>query len=157
MKPIFGIIVIAFIVSCQNKSEKKFDKLEKMNWLIGNWEQKLPEGLLTESWEKQNDSTFLGKSYFIKSKDTIHSERIVLSQKNESLLYSPTVIGQNDEKAVTFKLTSDIENTFIFENPTHDYPQKITYKKINETNLKATISGKQNGKASNESYQMIKK
>ena len=157
MKTIYGIVVFALIVSCQKKSEKKFDKLDKMQWLVGSWEQKLPEGTLIENWEKENDSTFIGGSYFVKGKDTIHSENVVLTQKNEDLFYIPTVIGQNNDEPVTFKLTSDIENTFVFENPTHDYPQKITYKKVNDTNLLASISGKQQGKESKESYPMKKK
>ena len=145
------------MISCQNKSEKKFDKLQKMNWLIGNWEQKLPDGVVTESWSKENDSTFSGKSYFIKGKDTIHLESISLTQKKEELLYIPTVHGQNNDEPTTFKMTSEAQNTFSFENPAHDYPQKITYKKINNTSLLATISGKQLGKDSTESYPMTKK
>ena len=106
---------------------------------------------------KENDSTFNGNSYFINTKDTVHFESIKLTQKTEELIYVATVVGQNDDKAVDFKLTSDADNTFTFENPTHDYPQKITYKKVNETNLVATISGKQQGKESQESYPMSKK
>ena len=39
---------ILMFISCQNKSEKKFDKLENMNWLLGNWENEMPEGVLTD-------------------------------------------------------------------------------------------------------------
>jgi hypothetical protein len=146
------------IFSCQNKSGHKFEKLKKMEWIIGSWEQKLPDGVITETWKKENDSTYSGKSFFIvKEKDTTHLESIVLTQKGEDLLYIPTVSGQNNNEPVRFTLTSEVENTFSFENPAHDYPQKITYKKISDTNILATISGKQQGKVSEESYPMIKK
>lgn len=155
--PLLSLAVIC-LVSCQNKSEAKFDKIKKMEWLAGTWEQKLPYGTLTETWTKENDSTLTGKSYFIKeAKDTIHSETIVLSQQGEDLLYIPTVKGQNNDEPVTFKMTSEAENTFTFENPAHDYPQKISYKKVSDTNLTATISGKQEGKPSEESFPMVKK
>ena len=157
MKTIFGIVLLALMVSCQNKSEKKFDKIEKLNWLVGSWEQKLPDGILTETWKKENDSTFSGESYFINPKDTVHFEKIKLHQELEELIYSATVVGQNNDETVDFKLTSAIENTFTFENPAHDYPQKIIYKKVNETNLVATISGKQQGKDTQESYSMKRK
>ena len=147
---ILSLFSIFCLVSCQNKSSKKFDKLEKMNWLVGSWEQKLPEGTLVENWTKENDSTFAGESYFVKEKDTTHSESIVLTQKKEELFYIATVIGQNNDEPVTFKLSSDTENKFTFENLAHDYPQKITYKKVNETNMLASISGKQQGKESQE-------
>lgn len=148
---------VLLLICCQSKSGAKFEKLKKMEWLVGSWEQKLPEGTIIETWTKDNDSTFLGNSYFIKEKDTLHSESIVLTQKNEDLLYIPTVTGQNNDEPVTFTMTSDAENTFTFENPAHDYPQKISYKKVNENNLLATISGKQQGKESKESYPMVKK
>ena len=146
-----------FLASCQNKSENKFDKLQKMEWLVGHWEQKLPDGVVSEIWIKENDSTYSGKSYFIKEKDTVHLERIILTQKNETLLYIPTVSGQNNDEPVTFTMLSDTENTFSFENQAHDYPKKITYKKVSPTSLIATISGTQQGKQSQESYPMTKK
>jgi hypothetical protein len=149
---------LLMFISCQNKSEKKFDKLEKMNWLLGNWENEMPEGVLTETWTKENDSTFSGTTYFIINKeDTVHSEAIILKQLNDELFYRPTVKGQNNDEPVDFKLSSESENSFSFENPKHDYPQKIVYKKVNETSLVATISGMQQGKQSSESYPMKKK
>ncbi len=158
MKKLIYILPIIFLVSCKkNSSENKFAKLEKMNWLIGNWEQTLPDGTLKETWTKQNDSTFSGDSYFINTKDTVHFESIQLVQKAEQLTYIATVVGQNSEKPVAFKLTSDTDDTFTFENPAHDYPQKISYKKVSDTSLIASISGKQQGKDSAESYPMIKK
>lgn len=158
IKPFLLLSSLSILVSCQNKSEKQFDKLEKMNWLVGQWENKTPEGYLTETWVKDNDSTFSGQTYFIiREKDTVHSESIVLTQVNEDLIYRPTVKGQNNDEPVDFKLTSDAENSFIFENPKHDYPQKIVYRKVNDKSLVATITGIQQGKQSTESYPMSKK
>jgi hypothetical protein len=149
---------LLMFISCQNKSGKKFDKLEKMNWLLGNWENEMPEGVLTETWTKENDSTFSGTTYFIiNKKDTVHSETIILKQLNDELVYRPTVKGQNNDEPVDFKLSSESENSFSFENQKHDYPQKIVYKKVNETSLVANISGMQQGKQSTESYPMKKK
>jgi hypothetical protein len=118
----------------------------------------MDDGILSETWKKENDSTFSGKSYFIvNSKDTVHSETIILTQLNDELIYSPTVKGQNDDKPIDFIMTSDSENNFVFENPKHDYPQKIVYKKATENSLVATISGMQQGKVSSEGYGMKRK
>lgn len=158
MKKLILSMAVISIIACQNKSEKNFDQLEKMHWLVGEWENKMPEGNLTETWTKANDSTYNAITLFVKDKDTLHHETVVLTQKGETLLYIPTVKGQNDDKPVEFKMTnSEKESEFIFENPAHDYPQKIVYKKVNDANLVATISGKQQGKFSSESYPMSKK
>jgi hypothetical protein len=45
----------------------------------------------------------------------------------------------------------------VFENPKHDYPQKIRYQLNSDKSLIATISGIQKGKESSESYLMQKK
>ncbi|MCF6132021.1 DUF6265 family protein [Flavobacterium wongokense] len=154
---LLSALALCCLASCEKKTGNKFEKLKKMEWVIGSWEQKLPDGIVSEIWTKENDSTFTGRSFFIKEKDTIHLENIVLTQKGDNLLYIPTVNGQNNNEPTTFTMTSDAENAFSFENPAHDYPQKITYKRVNETNLLATISGKQQGKQSQESYPMVKK
>ena len=160
MKAIKPLLIgtVLILASCQEKSENKYEKLEKMNWLVGQWENTTPEGLLKETWTKVNDSTFSGQTYFIKNeKDTVHSESIVLTQSKDEVIYRPTVKGQNNDEPVDFKLTSEVENSFTFENQKHDYPQKIVYKKVNDTSLIATISGIQQGKQSSESYPMKKK
>jgi len=158
MKNVIVIVVCVLFNSCQNKSEKNFEQLEKMNWLIGNWENKMDDGILSETWKKENDSTFSGTTYFIiNKKDTVHSETILLTQLNDELIYRPTVKGQNDDKPIDFIMTSDSENTFVFENPKHDYPQKIVYKKVTKNSLVATISGMQQGKVSSEGYGMKRK
>ena len=153
------VTTILILYSCKDKNENagKYEKLATMDWLLGNWENKLPEGDLLEHWEKKDDSTFVGQSYFIKEKDTLSYENIELIQKGEFVYYIPTVKGQNNDKPVTFNLTTATEKEFTFENPTHDYPQKITYKKVNDTSLVATISGMQQGKQSSESYPMKRK
>ncbi|WP_293871882.1 DUF6265 family protein [Flavobacterium sp.] len=127
-----------------------------MNWILGKWEQKLPNGTVKETWTKENDSTFTNESYFINAKDTVHFESIKLMQTKKHLIYKSTVIGQNNDEPVDFKQTSVTENIFIFENQKHDYPQKIIYKKITENNFIETISGKQDNKKFQESYSLKK-
>ncbi|KLT70204.1 MULTISPECIES: DUF6265 family protein [unclassified Flavobacterium] len=144
-------------VSCQKKATVEKDKIKVADWLIGNWENKNPDGVLTENWQKLNDSTFSAASYFIKGKDTIHFESIVLAQLGETLTYKATVKGQNDGKAVSFPSTISNEKQLVFENPKHDYPQKITYTKGANNTMTAEISGKLQGKLTTERFIMTKK
>jgi hypothetical protein len=151
------LLLLLAVVSCQKKESVEKDKIKIADWLIGNWENKSPDGVLTESWTKLNDSTFNASSHFIKGKDTLHFETIVLAQKGETLTYFATVKGQNDDKAVTFPSTAESDKQLIFENPKHDYPQKITYTKGADNTLTAEISGKLDGKVSSEKFVMVKK
>ncbi|TCN57439.1 hypothetical protein D0809_12735 [Flavobacterium circumlabens] len=151
------LMLLAVVVSCQKKESVEKDKIKIADWLIGNWENKSPDGLLIENWQKVNDSTFSATSYFIKEKDTLHFEKIVLSQKGEKLTYSATVNGQNNDKAIDFPSTSETETKLVFENPQHDYPQKITYTKGANNTLTAEVTGKLQGKLTTERFIMVKK
>jgi hypothetical protein len=155
-KTIFIMLLLA-VVSCQKKESVEKDKIKAAEWIIGNWENKSSEGVLNENWKKVNDSTFSATSYFIKEKDTLHFETIVLAQKGETLTYITTVKGQNENKPVTFLSISETENKFTFENSKHDYPQKITYTKSANNTLTTEISGKLQGKLTKEKFVMVKK
>ncbi len=131
--------------------------MTKAYWLIGTWENKSQNGELTERWEKQNDSVYNGESFFIKGKDTIHSEQIVLSETDGKVKYSPKVKGQNDDKPVDFTMTTVTDKQLVFENQSHDFPQKITYTKITNDSLVAEISGNHQGRPMSEKYPMKRK
>ena len=149
-------LLLLAIVSCKNSESNEKDKIKVARWLLGNWENKLADGKLSETWKKVNDSTFQAQSYFIKEKDTLHFETITLKQKGEELTYNAAVKGQNGDKPVTFKLTNLTEKQLVFENSKHDYPKKISYTQITEDSLVAEISGILAGKPSSEKFSMKK-
>jgi hypothetical protein len=137
---------------------KSYDELEKAKWLLGEWEKKDSLGTLKEIWTTQDDSSYVGQSYYFQNeKDTLHNEQIELTQDGGHLIYRATVKGENNDEAVPFQMTKSEDSLLIFENPKHDYPQKIQYKLMKNGSLIATISGKQNKKSSSESYLMMKK
>lgn len=147
------LIVLVLIAACNYTTNTQatipvasYTELEKANWLIGTWENKSSEGNATEIWQKENDSTLTGASYFILGKDTASTEYISLHQRGKEILYVPTIPNQNSGLPVEFKLTKSDNNSLVFENPSHDFPQKITYTKITNDSLVAEISGKQQGK-----------
>ncbi len=160
-------VMCGAIVSCNGKKEaetpateaqapaaKTYPQLEKANWLIGNWGNTSPEGVLSESWKKENDSVYHGESYFVVGKDTVFSENIQLAEANGKLVYNVTVPGQNNGQATPFELTSSSDSQMVFENPKHDFPNKITYNKISNDSLVAEISGMQKGKPARETFAM---
>jgi hypothetical protein len=153
-KAIISLVILLSIISCQKS--KVVSKIVVADWLLGNWENKSPNGNLFESWKKVNDSLFIGESYFIKGKDTLHFEKIQMKQKGEALFYIATVKGQNNDKPVTFKYNDTIQKLLIFENPKHDFPQKIMYSQITKDSIVIQISGIQQGKPSSERFSMKK-
>jgi len=155
MKKAILILILALTCTSCLKS-KEISKIVVADWLLGNWENKSDDGDLLETWKKVNDSIYDGESYFIKGKDTLHFEKIQMKQKGEALYYIATIKGQNDDQPVTFKYNDTIEKQLVFENPKHDYPQKISYSQITKDSIVIQISGSQQGKPSSSKYSMKK-
>lgn len=148
------LLLIATLTSC--KKSKEFSKIVVADWLLGKWENNSADGNLSETWKKINDSIYNGESYFIKGKDTLHFENIKLEQKGEDLTYKTSIKGQNNDKPIALKLIKSEVKQLVFENPKHDFPQKIVYSQITKESLVIQISGIQQGKPSSERYSMKK-
>lgn len=159
-----SLAIACTFISCGNSSTPtttdntitNFSELEKANWLIGEWQNNSSEGNATEVWEKKNDSTFVGKSYFVIGKDTVSSESISLQQYGKDLFYIPTVKGQNSEQPVKFAVTFSTNKQLVFENTKHDFPQKISYTQITNDSLLAEISGMMDGKQNSQKFPMTR-
>ena len=164
-----AIVAISILSAC-NKNPKeetttttpepaatKYANLEKASWFLGSWGNTLPDGALTEHWKKANDSLYLGESYFVTTKgDTVFAETVELTETAGKMAYTVTVPDQNDAKPVRFEMTSITDKQVVFENPAHDYPNKIVYNKTAEDSLAAEISGLKKGKPASEQFRMTR-
>lgn len=157
MKNAFILVSAIIFASCQNKSEKNFYKLEKMNWLIGEWKNSTSEMDFTEIWKKETDSSYRAKSFIVATKDTVFFEHVLLEETNDSLFYRAYNRKEKLSQAISFYATKIDSNLTIFENPKHDYPNKIIYNKINNDSIVATIEGVKNGQPLNEKFPMKRK
>lgn len=163
---LIAVVSIFMMYACNSQTEKEKEEkteadkylslINKADWLIGSWENNTPEGLLIEKWEKLNDTTLGGISYVTKGTDTLFSETMNLELKDDKLLYVPTVKDQNNAMPVIFTATSISEKEMVFENPTHDFPQKIMYRQITQDSLVAEVSAIVNGKEKKEIFSMKK-
>jgi hypothetical protein len=113
------------------------------DFLQGTWKMENKE--VFEHWDKLNDNTLKGFSYKFKDGQMAISEYLDISRINKEIIYTATVLNQNQGKGVNFKLIKT-DSTFTFENPNHDFPQKIVYKILNDTEIFVQVSdGNQKG------------
>jgi len=127
-------------------------------WLIGIWEINTGNGMINESWQMADDSTLAGKSVFIKNgKDTIPQESLTLALRNGEWTYTSAVVGQNNNQPVEFKIIYQGRSEFISENPSHDFPQRIAYRKVSDQLMYASIEGRKNGKYNKQNFNFSKK
>ncbi|HCL05549.1 MAG TPA: hypothetical protein DHW64_06110 [Chitinophagaceae bacterium] len=144
-----SIVIIAFLLPGNLVSAQQ---TKAVQWMVGIWKINTPQGTVVEIWETKNDSTLQGRSVFVKSNnDTIPQERIEMAFRNGEWYYIPTVSNQNDGKPVSFKVIFLRANEFVSENPAHDFPQRIAYRRIKQ-NMYASIEGKRNGRFSKQNF-----
>lgn len=113
------------------------------DWIVGEWELTLKNNkTFIENWTKTSDSLFVGESKMVSVDGSVTpQETIRLLLKAEGWHYQPTAFGQNDNQEVDFKVIFICNSEFIAENPAHDFPQRIQYRRIGD-NLYASIEGK---------------
>ncbi len=130
MKTIQAIIVLLFATSV-------FSQTTFPSFLQGTWKMKNRE--VYEHWDQLNDQVLKGFSYRMDNGKMYISEYLEISEKKGKINYTATVLGQNGGQGVDFRLTRS-DSLFVFSNPGHDFPKKIIYKKLSDTELLVTIS-----------------
>ena len=163
LRKFFSVLIVAMPLGACNRTPpaglpetgtSDGRRLEQVAWLLGEWRNNTPRGVLYEAWRVKDDSTYTGRSCFVVGQDTVSSEVVELGVRGGALLYIPTVRDQNEGQPVTFKETQVSDKEMIFENPAHDFPQRITYTQINPDSLVAVISGMQGEKEKSVQFPM---
>ena len=143
MKKALLLVSVLFaieIAHSQSSSQKVRDDFKKLDWLEGNWTRLdvKPGRSAHESWQKISTTEWKGSGVNLKGADTAFIEKLKLVIQDDNIYYVAD-IAENKEP-VYFKLTAITDDSFVCENPQHDFPKKIAYQK-NGNKIKATISG----------------
>lgn len=111
-------------------------------WLAGCWEGGSPESRYEEQWMTPSGRTMLGMSRTVAGEKTVAFEFLRIHQEADGIYYTSIPSGQTQ---VSFKLVKVEEGHVVFENPDHDFPQRIIYRLEKDGVLMATIEGNSKG------------
>ena len=125
----------------QQQPEAEVDRLA---WLSGCWTQPRANGLVEEQWMKPGGGTMLGMSRTVIGGKTIEYEFIRIAVVEGTLAYVAKPSGQAE---ATFPLKSIEDGVVVFENPSHDFPQRIIYRRNADGTITARIEGTVKGAA----------
>jgi hypothetical protein len=139
MKKIFISIVAVLLLSAFAISDNSKKVFKRLYALEGTWKMKTKKGTICEEWKKINKNYLQNRGYMIIGSDTIITERVALQKSKDDIFYTSIVEDQNNKKPVVFTLTKTEKNTFVFENPQHDFPKRIVYKIVTKDSLHAFI------------------
>ena len=125
-------------------------EMAKLAWISGCWKG---EGAIQteEQWTKLEAGSMLGMSRTIANGKTMFHEFLQIRDRADGVFY---IAQPNGGTAVPFKLVKVNDNEALFENPQHDFPQRILYQRQNDGSLIAAIEGEEKGKPKRVDFSM---
>lgn len=121
--------------------EQKF-KLEDFAWLAGCWTGDQTGRASEERWTKPKAGMMLGTGQTVKGGKTTAFEFMRIHEEKGDIFFTAKPSGQPE---ASFKLVSFKDGKAVFENPQHDFPQRVIYGPGPDGALWARIEGKMNG------------
>jgi hypothetical protein len=89
-------------------------------------------------WMAPSGNVMLGASRTVSGGTTREFEFLRLSVRGDTLVYTAIPSGQQQ---TDFKSVGSGASPLVFENPAHDFPQRIIYRRSSADSLVARIEG----------------
>jgi hypothetical protein len=112
-------------------------------WLSGCWDLTRNGRHIVEHWSAPEGGTLIGMSRTVASGKTAEYEFLMIREGQAGLEYVAKPSGQD---GATFTSTRVSAGEVVFENPQHDFPTRIIYRRDPNGGLIAAIEGPRNGK-----------
>ena len=129
--------------------------LADLAWLTGDW-QTPPGGRaqIEEHWTKAAGASMIGMGRTVAGEKTWQFEYLRIEQRTDGIYYVAHPKGQCP--GTDFKLTRASTTEVVFENPQHDFPKRIIYRKTSDDTLAASIDAGEGTKAMSFEYRRMK-
>ncbi|MEO7653662.1 MAG: DUF6265 family protein [Bryobacteraceae bacterium] len=147
----FPQIALAGMLLCAVTPATDSDRLSKFSFLAGCWSGQVGLLRFDEQWSKPAGGLMLGASRTLRQGKLIFSEFMRIEQAGPDVTYTPRI--GTKQPPVTFKMISLEGDEVVFENPTHDFPQRIRYRKTT-SGLFAQIEGLDKGRQRSDDFPM---
>jgi hypothetical protein len=119
-----------------------------LGWMSGRWVEERGGRWAEESWSEPRGGVMLGTGLSGKGGIADDYEYMRIARDAQGVAFWGSPRGR---PAVSFRLVSSGPNEVAFENPKHDYPTRIAYRREGGV-LTATISGPGGAKAMSWRY-----
>lgn len=133
---VINVFLLSLICICCSTNE-----LSKFYFMEGTWKVEGKEKY--EVWERAGNSEITGFAYKLVDGQKNITETLCIKVEDGSIVYQASVPDQNEGVSVSFVLNESDNSCFSFENKKHDFPKKIQYKKVTNTELEIHVFGDQ--------------
>lgn len=118
--------------------------IDQLGWLAGCWASDGGESGSGEQWTAPAGGTMLGLARTVRGSQTVDFEFLRIAEVPDRGLELVAMPGGG--AGVAFPLLSLESGAVAFENPGHDFPQRISYRAAAGDRLLARIEGLRDGR-----------
>ena len=138
---------LAFVISCvcahAAVAQQRSARVGQLSWIAGCWRQSGGGSrVIDEQWMSHRGGTMLGMSRTVRGDSLLEFEHLQILERSGRLVYHAEPSGQ---PPADFVASAVSDTLVIFENPEHDFPQRIIYRRRGTDSLVARIEGTRNG------------
>lgn len=156
------LIALALLLSCfplafsQSVATNTKSTITDLAWMSGGW-RSAPGGRaqIEEFWTAPAGGSMMGMSRTIAGDKMVEFEFLRLEQRADGIYYVASPKGRCP--ATDFRLTNLSGQEATFENPQHDFPKRIIYRKNSDGSLVASIDGGAGTKSRSFAYLPVSK
>jgi len=140
LKLTFPTLFLLVVLSPQTQT------IADLSWIAGDW-QTAPGGpaQIEEHWTSVAGGSMMGMSRTVAGEKTVEFEYLRIEQRTDGVYYVAHPKARCP--GTDFKLTRASATEAVFENPQHDFPKRIIYRKSGDDSLTASIDGGEGTKA----------
>lgn len=120
------------------------EPIDRFAWVAGCWTSDRGAAMIEEHWMAARGGSMLGMSRTIKDGRLVEYELVIVRTDGARLAYEAHPSGQS--VATFLETPAPDAKQVVFENPGHDFPQRIGYRSVQPDSAVAWIEGTLNGK-----------
>jgi len=117
-------------------------RVTQLAWLSGCWEQAAGPRLVEEQWTRPRGGLMLGAGRTVLGDTLVEYEQTRIFERGGRLVYGANPSGQAPAEFESIELS---DSSVTFENPTHDFPQRVMYRRAGRDSLVARVEGQRRG------------
>lgn len=127
------------VAADKKKPEQAAAAINKLAWLAGHWRMEQGGRVIDEHWMAPAAGVMLGMARTVAKGKVVEYEFIQIREGPGGALFF--ISRPSGQKEAAFQLTALTDNSVVFENPQHDFPQIISYTLAANGSLLAFIEG----------------
>ncbi len=144
-----GFLIVAAGILATAYANKPTTQLAELSWISGCWIYETEKVRSEECWMEPAGTLILGLHRDVRSGGKTFFEYLRIELTDSAIVYFATPRGK---ETTGFPLKESTRNRVVFENPTHDFPQRIIYHLRDDGTMLASIEGMQAGELRTEEW-----